>query len=60
MTIIDRINKRLKPFGLTVEDLTEEELAEAKESLKPGVIDGFFASNELISKSLRKGLRKKE
>ncbi len=30
MTIIERINKRLKPFGLTVEDLTEEELADAK------------------------------
>lgn len=31
MTIIERINKKLKPWGLTVEDLTEEELAEAKE-----------------------------
>ena len=54
MTIIERINKKLKPFGLTVEDLTEEELAEAKESLKPGTIGGFFASEELIKKSLRK------
>ena len=28
MTIIERINKKLKPWGLTVEDLTEEKLAE--------------------------------
>ena len=42
MTINERINKKLKPWGLTVEDLTEEELAEAKECLKPGIIDGFF------------------
>ena len=44
MTIIERINKKLKPWGLTVEDLTEEELAEAKECLKLGIIDGFFSS----------------
>ena len=44
MTINERINKKLKPWGLTVEDLTEEELAEAKECLKPGTIDGFFGS----------------
>ena len=54
MTIIERINKKLKPFGLTVEDLTEEELAEAKECIKEGAIDGFFSSNALIAKTLKK------
>ena len=54
MTIIERINKKLEPWGLTVEDLTEEELAEAKECLKPGTIDGFFTSNTVLSKSLKK------
>ena len=41
MIINERINKKLKPWGLTVEDLKEEELAEAKECLKPGTIDAF-------------------
>lgn len=54
MTINERINKKLKPWGLTVEDLTEEELAEAKECLKPGTIDGFFSSEKLILKSFKK------
>ena len=59
MTIIERINKKLKPWGLTVEDLTEEELAEAKECLKPGTIDGFFYSDVLIQKSLLKSIERK-
>ena len=59
MTINERINKKLKPWGLTVEDLTEEELAEAKECLKPGIIDGFFSSEILIKKSLLKRIKKK-
>ena len=59
MTIIERINKTLKPWGLTVEDLTEEELAEAKECLKPGIIDGFFSSEILIKKSLLKSIEQK-
>ena len=48
MTINER--KKLKPWGLTVEDLAEEEMAEAKERLKPGTIDGFFSS-EVSSKN---------
>ncbi len=59
MTIIERINKKLKPWGLTVEDLTEEELAEAKECLKHGTIDGFFSSEVLMKKSLMKGTERK-
>ena len=54
MTTNERINKKLKPWGLTVEDLTEDELAEAKECLKPGTIDGFFSSEILIKKSFEK------
>ena len=59
MTINERINKKLKPWGLTVEDLTEEELAEAKECLKLGIIDGFFSSEILIKKSLLKSIEQK-
>ena len=55
MTINERINKKLKPC----EDLTEEELAEAKECLKPGIIDGFFSSEILIKKSLLKSIEQK-
>ena len=58
MTINER--KKLKPWGLTVEDLTEEELAEAKECLKPGTIDGFFFSEVLIKKSLLKSIELKK
>lgn len=54
MTITERINKKLKPWGLTVEDLTEEELAEAKECLMPGTLDGFFTSEKVIMKSFKK------
>lgn len=56
MTINER--KKIKPWGLTVEDLTEE-LAEAKECLKPGTIDGFFSSEVLIKKSLLKSIERK-
>ena len=54
MTINERINKKLKPWGLTVEDLTDEELAQATECLKHGTIDGFFSSETLIMKSFKK------
>ena len=60
MNIIERINKKIKPWVLTVEDLTEEELAEAKECLKPGIIDGFFSSEVLIKKSLLKSIERKK
>ena len=59
MTINERINKKLKPWGLTVEDLTEEELAEAKECLKPGTTDGFFTSNTLVMKAFKKSTGQK-
>lgn len=59
MTINERINKKLKPWGLTVEDLTEEELVQAKECLKPGTIDGFFSSEKLIMKSFKKSTGQK-
>lgn len=54
MTINERINKKLSHWGLTIEDLTEEELKEAKECLSPNVIDGFFSSEVLMKKSLLK------
>ena len=60
MTINERINKKLKPWRLTVEDLKEEELAEAKECLKPSIIDGFFSSEVLIKKSLLKSIERKK
>ena len=60
MTINERINKQLKHWGLTVEELKEEELAEAKECLKPGTIDGFFFSEVLIKKSLLKSIELKK
>lgn len=60
MTINERINKKLKPWGLTVEDLTGEVLAEAKECLKPGIIDGFFSREVLIKKSLLKSIERKK
>lgn len=59
MTINERINKKLKPWGLTVEDLTEEELAEAKECLKLGTIDAFFSSNTLVMKAFKKSTGQK-
>ncbi len=58
MTINEKINKRLEPYGLTVEDLTEEELADAKRSLSPNLIDGFFSSYVVIRKALMKGIER--
>jgi hypothetical protein len=60
MTINERINKKLKPWGLTVEDLTGEVLAEAKECLKPGISDGFFSREVLRKKSLLKSIERKK
>ena len=48
-----KINNRLSPFGLTVKDLDKAELAKAKKDLTSGT-GGFFASEELISKSFRR------
>jgi small subunit ribosomal protein S13 len=47
------LNKKAK-------DLTEEELADAKECMKPGIIDGFFSSEVLIKKSLLKSIEHKK
>jgi hypothetical protein len=59
MTIIERVNKRLETYGLTVEDLSEEELADAKECVRTSAIDGFFSSSTLIRKTLEKRIGKK-
>lgn len=59
MTIIERVNERLETYGLTVEDLSEEELADAKECVRTGAIDGFFSSSTLIRKTLEKRIGKK-
>ena len=48
-----------RSIRLTVEDLIGEVLAEAKECLKPGIIDGFFSSEILIKKSLLKSIEQK-
>lgn len=54
MNTNDRINRRLAPFGLAAKDLSASELKEARAALKGGKTGGFFSSETLISKSLRK------
>ena len=54
-----KINRRLAPFGLTVKDLTKEELSHARAEQRERdkghtVIDGLFSSNELLSLKRRK------
>ena len=58
MTINER--KKTKALGTHCRRFEEEELAEAKECLKPGIIDGFFYSNVLIKKSLLKSIEHKK
>ena len=56
MTVDEKLTKRLKKDGLTIEDLTPEQLERAREeikermSLKRGdfLLDGFFTSMEYI------------
>ena len=52
-------NEKLKELRSS-RGLTQEELAEAKECLKPGTIDGFFSSEVLIKKSLLKSIERKK
>lgn len=57
-----QINARLAPFGLTVKDLTADELKLAREEQKVrnkghAVLDGVLTSREIISKALKKGVK---
>lgn len=62
MTIDEKIQQRLQKDGLTIEDLTpeqletvREEMREKKKSGRNGVmLDGFFSSMEYISLTFRK------
>ena len=49
-----KINERLRPFGLTTKDLTKAELAKARKDISLSGTGGFFSSEELIRKSLRR------
>lgn len=49
-----KINERLRPFGLTTKDLTKAELAKARKDISFRGTGGFFSSEELIRKSLRR------
>ena len=57
-----QINARLAPFGLTVKDLTADELKRAREEQKErnkGVqlTDGVLTSREILSRALKKGVK---
>lgn len=63
MTIEEKLKKRLKQDGLTIEDLTPEQLEAAREEMKErlnierkgGILaDGFFSSMEYIGLVFRK------
>lgn len=49
-----KINERLRPFGLTTKDLNKEELAKARRDISHSGTGGFFSSEELIRKSLKR------
>lgn len=62
MTNDKQINARLAPFGLTVKDLTADELKRAREEQKErnkGVLltDGILTSPEIIARALKKGVK---
>lgn len=62
MTLEQKINARLAPFGLTVEDITADELKRAREEQKERnkghtVLDGVLTSPEIISRALKKGVQ---
>lgn len=62
MTNDKQINARLAPFGLTVKDLTADELKRAREELKERnkgrlLTDGVLTSSEIISRALKKGVQ---
>ena len=60
MSYDKQINARLAPFGLTVNDLTADEVKRAREEQKErnkGVLltDGVLTNPEIISRALKKG-----
>lgn len=62
MTNDKQINARLAPFGLTVKDLTADELKRAREEQKErnkghAVLDGVLTSREILSRALKKGVK---
>lgn len=62
MTNDKQINARLAPFGLTVKDLTTDELKRAREEQKErnkghAVLDGVLTSREILSRALKKGVK---
>lgn len=62
MTNDKQINARLAPFGLTVKDLTADELKRAREEQKErnkghAVLDGVLTNQEIISRALKKGAK---
>lgn len=56
----DRIKKELDEYGggLTIDDLTQEELEELKEEIKNGdmILDGFFSNPSLFYRKRPKDL----
>ena len=54
MTNDKQINARLAPFGLTVKDLTKAELEKARRDVSHSGTGGFFSSEELIRKTLKR------
>lgn len=56
----DRIKKKLDECGggLTIDDLTQEELEELKEEIKNGdmILDGFFSNPSLFYRKRPKDL----
>lgn len=62
MSYDKQINARLAPFGLTVKDLTADELKRAREEQKERnkghvVLDGVLTSREILSRALKKGVK---
>ena len=62
MSYDKQINARLAPFGLTVKDLTADELKRAREEQKErnkghAVLDGVLTSREILSRALKKGVK---
>ena len=54
MTQDQKVSRRLASFGLTTKDLTKEELARARRDVSRIGTGGFFSSEELIRKTLKR------
>lgn len=57
----DKIKKALAKYGLTIDDLTQEELEELKEEIKRRdngdmILDGFFSNSSLFYRKRPKDL----